>query len=81
MKEVLVLAQQINELDSTGADQLARLKAELAAKGIILAFAEVKGPLRETFRRTGLEEKVGTDRFSESTENGFGGIYPEGWLN
>ena len=70
IREVLVLAQQISELDSTGADQLARLQAELATMGITLAFAEVKDPLREAFRRTGLEEKIGTDRFYESTEEG-----------
>ena len=70
IREVLVLAQQISELDSTGADQLARLQAELATMGITLAFAEVKDPLREAFRRTGLEEKIGVDRFYESTEDG-----------
>ncbi|MCK5353450.1 sulfate permease [bacterium] len=70
VREVLVLAQQISELDSTGADQLARLQAELATMGITLAFAEVKDPLREAFRRTGLEEKIGVDRFYESTEDG-----------
>ena len=70
IREVLVLAQQISELDSTGADQIARLQAELATMGITLAFAEVKDPLREAFRRTGLEEKIGVDRFYESTEDG-----------
>jgi len=70
VREVLVLAQQINELDSTGADQLVRLQAELATEGITLAFAEAKGPLREAFRRTGLVEKIGADRFYESTGEG-----------
>jgi high affinity sulfate transporter 1 len=70
VREVLVPAQQINELDSTGADQLGRLQAELAAKGIALTFAEAKGALREAMRRTGLEEKIGADHLYESIEDG-----------
>ena len=70
VREVLVPAQQINQLDSTGADQLARLAAELEAKGIAFSFAEVKTALREAMRRTGLEGKIGVDHFYESIEDG-----------
>ena len=70
VREVLVPAQQINQLDSTGADQLAKLQAELIAQGIRLCFAEVKSGLREMMRRTGLEEKIGADHFHESIEDG-----------
>ncbi len=45
--EGLIPAQQINELDSTGADQVARLVDDLNAQGIALSFAEVKDTLRE----------------------------------
>jgi MFS superfamily sulfate permease-like transporter len=57
-------------LDSTGADQLARLVAELEAKGIAFSFAEVKNALREAMRRTGLEGKIGADHFYESIGDG-----------
>jgi MFS superfamily sulfate permease-like transporter len=70
VREVLILAQQINQLDSTGADQLAKLQAELGAKGTAFSFAEVKRALREAMRRTGLEEKIGADHFYESIEDG-----------
>jgi MFS superfamily sulfate permease-like transporter len=70
VREVLVPAQQINQLDSTGADQLAKLQAELGAKGILLSFAEVKGVLREAMRRTGLEGKIGAEQFYESIHDG-----------
>jgi MFS superfamily sulfate permease-like transporter len=70
VREVLVAAQQVNQLDSTGADQLAKLQAELATKEIVLSVAEAKAALREMMRRTGLEEKVGTEHFYESIEDG-----------
>lgn len=70
VREVLVPAQQINQLDSTGATQLERLRTELKAKGISLSFVEVKSALREAIRRNGLEEKIGVDRFFESIHEG-----------
>jgi MFS superfamily sulfate permease-like transporter len=70
ISDVLIPAQQINQLDTTGADQLAKLKAELGAKGIAFSFAEAKSALLEAMRRTGLEEKIGADNFYESIEEG-----------
>jgi len=70
VREVLVAAQQINQLDSTGADQLAKLQAELGAKGIAFSFAEAKSALREAVREIGLEEKIGADHFYELIEDG-----------
>jgi high affinity sulfate transporter 1 len=70
VREVLIPAQQINQLDSTGADQLARLQAELEEQRIELSVAEAKSALRETMRRTGLEDKIGADHFYESVEAG-----------
>ena len=69
VREVIIPARQINHLDSTGADQLAKLQTKLAAQGIMLSFAEVKNALREMICRTGLEEKIGADRFYESIED------------
>jgi len=68
--EVLIPAQQINQLDSTGADQLAKLQAELGAKEITFSFAEVKSALREVMHRTGLEDRIGADYFYESINDG-----------
>jgi len=70
IRQVLVPAQQINQLDSTGADQLAKLQTELGAKGIAFSFAEVKSALQEMMRQTGLEGKIGSDHFYESIEDG-----------
>jgi MFS superfamily sulfate permease-like transporter len=68
--EVLIPAQQINLLDSTGADVLAKLVTELDSNGIACSFAEVKSEVRETMIRTGLHEAGGADRFYDSIEDG-----------
>jgi len=70
VEEVLMPAQQINQIDSTGANQIEKLRSELEAKGISLSFAEVKSALRVAMHRTGLEEKIGADRFFESIHDG-----------
>jgi MFS superfamily sulfate permease-like transporter len=70
VREVLIAAQQINQLDSTGADQLARLAAELQEKEITFSFAEMKSGLREAMRRTGLDERIGSNHCYESIEDG-----------
>ncbi len=70
VREVLIPAQQINQLDSTGADQLAKLQAELMQEGIEFSVAEAKSALRETMRRIGLEDEIGADHFYDSIEQG-----------
>lgn len=70
VEEVLIPAQQINQLDSTGVDRLEKLNTELTAKGIVLAFAEVKHAVRERMRQTGLEEKIGANRIYASIDEG-----------
>lgn len=70
VRGVLAPAQQINHIDSTGANQLAKLQDELESKGITFSFVEVKASVREMMRRTGLEEKLGADHFHESIEDG-----------
>jgi hypothetical protein len=42
--------------------------AELQMKGIAFSFAELKSGLRETMRRTGLEEQIGSDHYCDSIE-------------
>jgi len=70
VREVLVPAQQINHLDSTGADQLGKLQAELGAKGITFSFAEVKSALQKAIQLNALEEKIGADHFYGSIHEG-----------
>jgi MFS superfamily sulfate permease-like transporter len=74
IKEVLIAAVQINQLDSTGADQLSKLQSELGKKGIVLSIAEPKSGLMEAIKKTGLEEKIGVDNFYESIKEGVQGF-------
>lgn len=70
VRELLIPVHQVNQLDSTGANELVALQAALEARGIELSVAETKSALRETMRRTNLEEKIGEDHFYESIEAG-----------
>jgi len=70
VQEVLIAAVQINQLDSTGADQLSKLQSELGRKGIVLSIAEAKRGLMEAIKKSGLEEKIGVHNVYESIEDG-----------
>jgi MFS superfamily sulfate permease-like transporter len=50
---VVIAAEPITDVDTTAAAMLDRLQAELAEEGIVLAFAELKDPVRERLRRYG----------------------------
>ena len=50
---VIVAAEPITDVDTTAAAVLDALEAELADRGITLAFAELKDPVRERLRRYG----------------------------
>lgn len=60
---VVVAAEPITDVDSTAAEVLGELHAELERQGIALAFAELKGPVRDKLRRYDLVEQVGEQRF------------------
>ena len=51
---VLVTAEPVTDVDSTAADVVGELDDELAAAGIELRFAELKGPVKDRFRKYGL---------------------------
>ena len=60
---VVVAAEPITDIDTTAADTLRDLLEELRVEGITLAFAELKGPVKDRLRRYGLFDAVGEDRF------------------
>jgi SulP family sulfate permease len=49
-------------VDSTAADALAALHAELKRHGVVLALARVKQELRDQLLRAGLIDTIGEDR-------------------
>ena len=60
---VVVAAEPVTDLDTTAADVLRDLDEELAAEGVDLRFAEMKGPVTDRLRRYALYERFGDDHF------------------
>jgi MFS superfamily sulfate permease-like transporter len=60
---VVVAAEPITDVDTTAAEVLAELLDELRARGVQLAFAELKGPVKDRLRSYGLFERIGEARF------------------
>jgi MFS superfamily sulfate permease-like transporter len=60
----------MNNIDTTGTDQLIKLREELEKDGIQLAFAKVKDPVREMMRLSGVEADIGADNFYASVSAG-----------
>ena len=58
----LVNAEANVEIDSTAAEMLAALHAELRRRGVVLALARVKQDLRADLRAAGLLDLVGEER-------------------
>jgi MFS superfamily sulfate permease-like transporter len=56
------------DLDVATTDMLAALASELAASGIELRLGQVRGPVRDRMRRTGLVDVIGEERWFLSDE-------------
>lgn len=59
LRMLLIDAEAINFLDSTGADSLRQLALDLKAKGILLYISGAKGPVRDALHRNGLIQVLG----------------------
>jgi MFS superfamily sulfate permease-like transporter len=60
---VIVAAEPMTDIDTTAAEALSGLLDDLEAQGIALAFAELKGPVKDRLRNYGLYDRIGKDRF------------------
>ena len=70
VKQVLVNAETMNNIDTTGTDQLIALRENLEKDGIQLCFAKVKDRVREMMRLSGAEEAIGLENFYASVSEG-----------
>lgn len=59
LKMVLIDAEAINFMDSTGVETLRAIHEELASRGVILYISGAKGPVRDTLHRSGLIKVLG----------------------
>ena len=63
VRNVVVNAEAIYDIDTTGIDMLMRLLDELDDRSVRLTFARVKAKTRALIRASGLEERIGGESF------------------
>lgn len=63
---VVIAAEPMTDIDSTGAETLGTILDELETREIQFSFAELKGPVKDRLRKYGLYERIG-DEFFYST--------------
>ena len=61
---------QVNFIDVSASDELLRLIKEVKNRGITLAFARVRDPVRDDMRLGGIEAIVGPRNFYERITDG-----------
>lgn len=70
VREVLIDAEAISDIDATGAQILNELLDSLNEAGIQLGMARVKSEVREELVAAGIEERVGEDHFYLEVDDG-----------
>jgi hypothetical protein len=60
---VVVAAEPITDVDTTAADVLFDLLGELQRQEVVLAFAEMKGPVKDRLRRYRPYDQIGSEHF------------------
>ena len=69
VREVIVNAEGINDLDTTGIQMFERLLDDLEDQDVHLSWARVRTPLRNLMRSTGLEQRIGAGNFHLRVED------------
>lgn len=59
LRRVVVAAEPMTDIDTTAVAMLCDLQQQLAARGIRLCFAEMKGPVKDRLRRYGAWNQLG----------------------
>jgi sulfate permease, SulP family len=67
---LLLDVEAVTYIDATAITALRELHAELAARGVVLAIARAKAPLRRVFATSGLADTIGADRLYHSVRAG-----------
>lgn len=64
LRTLVLASEPITDVDTTAAEELVDLDDWLASRGITLMFAELKGPVKDTFERYGLSGRFTAERFA-----------------
>ncbi|MEX1288233.1 MAG: SulP family inorganic anion transporter [Acidimicrobiia bacterium] len=67
IRRVLVVANAITDVDTTGAEVLEHLLDDLGDRGITLSFAGMKGPVKDRLRDYALYQRIGDEGFFPNT--------------
>jgi SulP family sulfate permease len=67
VRAVIVDASSVHDVDVSALESLREVHRALAARGIGLYFADVKGPVRDLLSRAGFVAELGAERFSFTT--------------
>ena len=67
VKWVVITAEPVTDVDSTAADELSELLDRLDERGVRLAFAEMKGTVRDRLVPYGLVDRLGVGYFFRTT--------------
>ena len=78
---VIVAAEPITDIDTTGAEILGELLDALDAQGVTLAFAELKGPVKDRLRSYDLYDRIGDSHFFPTLGTAINGYSPRPELN
>jgi len=71
VRRLLLVCSAVNQIDTTALGMLTRLERALAARGIVLWLAEVKGPVMDRLASTELGARLQPDRIFLSTHDAF----------
>jgi MFS superfamily sulfate permease-like transporter len=80
VRRVIIAAEPVTDVDTTASDSLQELRAELAGAGIVLGFAELKGPVKDQLIRYGLFDEIGPERFYHTVGDAVRGYVEEAGL-
>jgi MFS superfamily sulfate permease-like transporter len=82
VRQVIVAADAISQVDVTAAEALATLERELRERGVELQFAGLKGPVKDSLARLGLADTFRPQQFSStvgSAVNLYRSRFPVDW--
>jgi high affinity sulfate transporter 1 len=63
VRHVVIAGEPISDIDTTGAESLQDLVEDLAADQVTIAFAEIKGRVKDRLRSYGTYQEIGDDNF------------------
>lgn len=69
IRHVIIAAEPMTDIDSTGAETFDLLLDELDEHDITLSFAALVGPVKNRLRRYGLYDRIGADHFFPTVES------------